>query len=129
VKLLTAIIRPERLSEVLAALERENLSGLTVTQAAGCGNAPPLMGQYRGAPVKLEFHRRSRIEVALADAQVERAVSAVRKAAVTGRVGDGKIWIQPITDLVRIRDGARGGNALMPACSPGTYPIERSPKR
>jgi len=123
-KLLTAIIRPERLSEVLAALERENLTRLTVTPAVGRGSEPPLTNYYRGTPVSQELHRRSRIDVALADAQVERAVTAVRNAALTGRVGDGKIGIQPLATLVRICDGARDGDA----CIPAVLPTDRGPQ-
>ena len=114
-KLLTAIIRPERLSEVLVALEGEKLTRLTVSPVLGRGGEPGLTNHYRGTPATRELHRRSRIEVALADAQVERAVAAIRKAAVTGRVGDGKIWVQSLTTLVRICDGARDGDAIIPA--------------
>jgi len=120
-KLLTAIIRPERLSGVL---ERENLTHLTVTPAVGRGSEPPLTNTYYGTPRAQWLHRRSRIDVALADAQVERAVSAVPNAALTGRVGDGKIWTQPIAALARIWDGAGGGDAFIPT----VLPTDRGPQ-
>jgi len=122
VKVLTAIIRPGRLSAVLAALDRANFSRVTVTQALGRGSEPALSGFYRGTRVDLRFRERLRLEIVLADAQVDRAVAAIRTAAATNTPGDGNIWIQPVADFVRIRDGARGGDALMPAGLPETIP-------
>jgi nitrogen regulatory protein P-II 1 len=72
--------------------------------------------------MELGFHQRMRLEIVLADAQVDRAVSAIRTAAATNTPGDGNIWIQPVADFVRIRDGARGGDALMPAGLPEAIP-------
>lgn len=111
-KLLTAVIRPERLGAVKAALFREGLSGLTLTRAAGHGGERDLVQQLRAQSVVLEFHERVKVEVAVQDDQVESVVQALMEAARTGRVGDGKIFIQPLDRVIRIRTGETNHAAL-----------------
>lgn len=114
VKLIIAIIRPDRLSEVKAALFRAGVTGMTLTPVSGHGGEREVVQSYRAERVLLEFHDKVRIEMACSEAFVEPTIQAILDAARTGGVGDGKIFVQSLDQVVRIRTGERDGAALTP---------------
>jgi nitrogen regulatory protein P-II 1 len=114
VKLITAIIRPERLPEVKAALFRAGVTGVTVSRVAGHGGEREVIQRYRAETVVLEFHDKVRLEMACSEPFVEPCVQAILAAARTGDVGDGKIFVQPLEQVIRIRTGERDVAALTP---------------
>ena len=111
-KLITTIIRPERLPEVKAALFRAGVTGITLTRVAGHGGEHEVLSQYRGATVVMEFHEKVKIEMACSEPFVEPTIAAILSAARTGEVGDGKIFVQSLERVVRIRTGERDNDAL-----------------
>jgi len=111
-KLITAIVRPERLPEVKAALFRAGVTGLTLTRVSGHGGERDFVQQYRANTVVLEFHDKVKIEMACSEPFVEPTIRAILAAARTGEVGDGKIFVQPLDRVVRIRTGERDNAAL-----------------
>jgi len=113
-KLITTIIRPERLPAVKAALFRAGVTGITITRASGHGGEKELVEIYRVSSVVLEFREKVRIEMAVSDAYVQPTIDAILSAARTGQVGDGKIIVQPIESVIRIRTGERDNDALTP---------------
>ena len=113
-KLITAIIRPERLPEVKAALFRAGVTGVTVSRVAGHGGEREVIQRYRAETVVLEFHDKVRLEMACSEPFVEPCVQAILAAARTGDVGDGKIFVQPLEQVIRIRTGERDVAALTP---------------
>jgi nitrogen regulatory protein P-II 1 len=114
VKLITAIIRPERLPDVKAALFRAGVTGVTVSRVAGHGGEREVIQRYRAETVVLEFHDKVRLEMACSEPFVEPCVQAILAAARTGDVGDGKIFVQPLEQVIRIRTGERDVAALTP---------------
>ena len=113
-KLITAIIRPERLPEVKAALFRAGVTGVTLSRVAGHGGEREVIQRYRAETVVLEFHDKVRLEMACSEPFVEPCVQAILAAARTGDVGDGKIFVQPLEQVIRIRTGERDIAALTP---------------
>jgi nitrogen regulatory protein P-II 1 len=113
-KLITAIIRPERLPEVKIALFRIGVTGITVTRAAGHGGERELIEQYRVANVVGDFREKIKLEMACSEPFVEPTIQAIIAAARTGAVGDGKIFIQPLDRVIRIRTGEQDNAALTP---------------
>ena len=113
-KLITAIIRPERLPEVKAALFRAGVTGVTLTRVSGHGGEGEVVQRYRADTVVLEFHEKVKVEMACSEPFVEPTVRAILSAARTGEVGDGKIFVQPVESVVRIRTGERDNAALTP---------------
>ncbi len=111
-RLITAIIRPERLGAVKAALLREGIGGLTLTRASGHGGEKDVVQQWRAASVVLAFHEKVKVEAAVEDREVDAVILAIQEAARTGQVGDGKIFVQPLDRVVRIRTGEQDGAAL-----------------
>ncbi|MBB4284388.1 P-II family nitrogen regulator [Roseospira goensis] len=111
-KKIEAIIKPFKLDEVKEALHDIGLQGITVTEAKGFGRQKGHTELYRGAEYVVDFLPKVKIEVVLDDAQVDRAVEAIQQAAQTGRIGDGKIFITPVEEAIRIRTGERGGDAI-----------------
>ncbi|WNI23845.1 P-II family nitrogen regulator [Streptomyces sp. ITFR-16] len=111
-KIVTAVVRPHRLDEVKAALQEIGVHGLTVTEAGGYGRQHGHTEVYRGAEYRVDLVPKVRIEVVVADADEEATVDAVVRAARTDRIGDGKIWVQPVETVVRVRTGERGPDAL-----------------
>ncbi|MEA2684418.1 MAG: nitrogen regulatory protein 1 [Chloroflexota bacterium] len=107
-KKVEAIIRPDRLQQVQDALDGLGVSGLTVTEVLGCGAQRGYTETYRGTPVRISLQRKVKIEAVMPDDRVDGAVEALVGAARTGEVGDGKIFILPVDDAVRIRSGERG---------------------
>ncbi len=111
-RLVTAVVKPFRLEEVKAALQDAGISGMTVSEAQGFGRQGGHTEVYRGAEYRIDFVPKVRIEVVVDDSEVDRVVRLIVEAARTGRIGDGKVWTTPVSDLIRIRTGERGPDAL-----------------
>ena len=111
-KKIEAIIKPFKLDEVKEALQEVGLKGMTVTEVKGFGRQKGHTELYRGAEYVVDFLPKVKIEVVLDDTLVDRAVEAIQQAAKTDRIGDGKIFIYGLEDVIRIRTGERGGDAL-----------------
>ena len=111
-KKIEAIIKPFKLDEVKDALHEIGLQGLTVVEAKGFGRQKGHTELYRGAEYVVDFLPKVKIEVVLEDDQVERAVEAIMQAARTGRIGDGKIFVNPVEEVIRIRTGEKGSDAV-----------------
>jgi nitrogen regulatory protein P-II 1 len=107
-KKLEAIIRPDRLQSVQDALDEIGVSGLTVTEVLGCGAQRGYTETYRGTPVHISLQRKVKVEAVMPNDKIEGAVEAIVTAARTGEVGDGKLFVLPVEDAVRIRTGERG---------------------
>ena len=112
VKKIEAIIKPFKLDEVKEALQEVGLQGITVLEAKGFGRQKGHTELYRGAEYVIDFLPKVKIEVILNDDQVETAIEAIRKAAETGRIGDGKIFVYPVEQAIRIRTGETGSEAV-----------------
>lgn len=111
-KKIEAIIKPFKLDEVKEALQEVGIQGITVTEAKGFGRQKGHTELYRGAEYVVDFLPKVKIEVVLPADQVERAVEAIQRAARTGRIGDGKIFISSIEEVIRIRTGETGIDAI-----------------
>jgi nitrogen regulatory protein P-II 1 len=112
VKLITAVIKPHKLDEVKVALESFGVQGLTVSEASGYGRQKGHTEVYRGAEYTVDLVPKVRVEVLVDDADAADVTEVVVKAAQTGRIGDGKVWVVPVDDVVRVRTGERGVDAL-----------------
>ena len=113
-KLITCVIRPERLAEVKGALFRAGVTGITITRVSGHGGEKEIVEQYRATSVVLEFREKVKIEMVCSEPFVQPTIDAILKSARTGVVGDGKIFVQPIEGVIRIRTGERDNAALTP---------------
>ena len=111
-KLITAIIKPFKLEEVREALSAIGVQGITVTEVKGFGRQKGHTELYRGAEYVVDFLPKIKLEIGIDDAQVEYVMEAIEKAAHTGKIGDGKIFVQPIEQVLRIRTGETGPAAL-----------------
>ena len=111
-KLITAIIKPFRLDDVREALSATGVQGMTVTEVKGYGRQKGHTEIYRGAEYAVSFLPKIKIEIAVAEDQLERAIEAIEKAANTGKIGDGKIFVFDLLQVVRIRTGETGSDAL-----------------
>jgi len=111
-KLITAIIKPFKLDEVREALSEVGVSGITVTEVKGFGRQKGHTELYRGAEYVVDFLPKVKIEAAVDDGIVDRAIEAIEKSAKTGKIGDGKIFVAPIEQVIRIRTGETGQAAL-----------------
>ncbi|WP_055524745.1 P-II family nitrogen regulator [Streptomyces graminilatus] len=111
-KLITAIVKPYRLDEVKTALQEVGVHGLTVTEASGYGRQRGHTEVYRGAEYQVDLVPKVRIEVVVDDADAETAIEAIVRAARTGKIGDGKVWVLPVETVARVRTGERGPDAL-----------------
>ena len=111
-KLVTAIIKPHQLDEVKEALEAYGISGMTVSEASGYGRQRGHSEVYRGAEYTVDFVPKVRLEVLVDDVDSADVLEVILKAAQTGRIGDGKIWSVPVEEVVRVRTGERGVDAL-----------------
>ncbi len=107
-----AIIRPQRMDEVKAALDDIGVVGMTVTEVRGAGKQKGYTQHYRGAEYTVNLLQKLKMEVVVPDADAERIVQAIVAAARTGEIGDGKIFLSPVADVIRIRTGERGEDAL-----------------
>ena len=111
-KLITTVVRPERLPEVKAALFRAGVTGITLSRVVGHGGEREILSQYRGTTMAMEFHEKVKIEMAVSEPFVEPTIKAILSSARTGEVGDGKIFVQPLERVIRIRTGERDNDAL-----------------
>ena len=111
-KLVTAIIKPFKLDEVREALSAVGVAGITVTEVKGFGRQKGHTELYRGAEYVVDFLPKIKIELVIADSAVEQAIEAIIKAARTGKIGDGKIFVTPVEQIVRIRTGEEDDAAV-----------------
>ena len=111
-KMIVAIIKPFKLDDVRDALGEVGVQGMTVTEVRGFGRQKGHTELYRGAEYVVDFLPKLRLEVAVADERVEAVAEAIIEAASSGRIGDGKIFIQPLEQAIRIRTGEEGNDAL-----------------
>lgn len=111
-RLVTAVIKPFKLDDVKAALETFGVNGLTVSEASGYGRQRGHTEVYRGAEYKVDLVPKLRVEVLVDDEDAEDIVDVIVKAAQTGKIGDGKVWVTGLDTVVRVRTGERGSDAL-----------------
>jgi nitrogen regulatory protein PII len=111
-KLIIAIIKPFKLEDVKQALAAAGIEGLTVTEAKGFGRQKGHTEVYRGSEYAVDFLPKVRLEIAVADTAAGKAIDAIVTAAKTGKIGDGKVFVQPLEEVVRIRTGERGEAAV-----------------
>jgi len=111
-KLITAIVKPFKLDDVKDALKVLGVQGITVSEARGFGRQGGHTETYRGAEYRIDFVPKVRIEVVVDDDQVDGVVDCIRSGAATGKIGDGKIWVTNVEQIVRIRTGERGSDAV-----------------
>lgn len=111
-KLVMAIVKPFKVEDVKEALREVGIAGLTVSEARGFGRQRGHTEVYRGAEYQVDFVPKSRIEVMVDDDQVDGVIDAIVKSARTGKIGDGKVAVLPLDDVVRIRTGEQGTDAL-----------------
>jgi len=111
-RLVTAVIKPFKLDDVKEALETFGVQGLTVSEVSGYGRQRGHTEVYRGAEYTVDFVPKVRLDVVVADDDVKDVVDVIVKAASTGQIGDGKVWTTAVEDLVRVRTGERGPDAL-----------------
>ncbi len=111
-KLIVAIIKPFKLEEVKEALSEMGVEGMTVTEVKGFGRQKGHTEIYRGSEYTVDFLPKVKVEIAVADEIKDKAVAAITKAAKTGKIGDGKIFILPVEDIIRIRTEERGESAV-----------------
>ncbi len=111
-KLITAVIKPFKVEDVRAALESFGVAGMTVSEAAGFGRQRGHSEVYRGAEYTVDTVPKTRVEVVVDDADAADVVEVIVSAARTGRIGDGKVWVSSVEEVVRVRTGDRGSAAL-----------------
>lgn len=111
-KRVEAIIKPYKLDDAKAALSEIGIDGMTVSEVRGFGRQKGHSELYRGAEYTVEFHAKVKLEIVVPDSMVEKVTTALREAASSGKIGDGKIFITPVEDVVRIRTGERGEAAV-----------------
>jgi nitrogen regulatory protein PII len=111
-QLITAIVKPFKLDDIKDSLKDAGVQGITVSEARGFGRQGGHTETYRGAEYKIDFVPKVRLEVVVDDDSVDRVVDAIRSAAATGKIGDGKIWVTAVGRLVRIRTGEEGDSAI-----------------
>ena len=113
-KLISTVIRPEKLPDVKAALFRAGVTGITISRVSGHGGERDLVEIYRASSVVLEFREKVKIEMAVSEPFVDPTIKAILSSARTGDVGDGKIFVQPLDRVIRIRTGEADNAALTP---------------
>ena len=111
-KLVIAVIKPFKVGDVRDALQEIGVQGLTVTEAQGHGRQGGHTEVYRGAEYQIDFVPKSRVEVLAEDVDVPHIIETIVTAAHTGRIGDGKVWVQHVEEVVRVRTGERGADAI-----------------
>jgi nitrogen regulatory protein P-II 1 len=111
-KLITAIIKPYKLDEVKTALQAFGVHGLTVTEASGYGRQRGHTEVYRGAEYTIDLVPKIKLDLLAEDEDIDTLIDVITKAARTGKIGDGKVWVTPIESVVRVRTGERGPEAL-----------------
>ncbi len=111
-KLVVAVVKPFKLDEVKESLKTLGVHGMTVSEVQGFGRQRGHTEVYRGAEYEVEFVPKVQIEILVDDAQAQEVVTAVVDSAGTGKIGDGKVWIIPVEEVIRVRTGERGSDAL-----------------
>jgi nitrogen regulatory protein P-II 1 len=111
-KLVTAIIKPFKVEDVKDALQKQGVNGMTVSDASGYGRQGGHVEVYRGAEYTVDLVPKVRVEAIINDSDVNKVVDAILIAAKTGKIGDGKIWVMPVDEVVRVRTGERGSDAI-----------------
>ncbi len=111
-KLITAIVKPFKLDDVKDALKATGVQGITVSEVRGFGRQGGHSETYRGAEYKIDFVPKVRLELVVDDGSVDAVIAAIKASAVTGKIGDGKIWVANVDRLVRIRTGEEGPDAI-----------------
>jgi nitrogen regulatory protein P-II 1 len=111
-KLIVAVLKPFKLDEVKEALKTLGVAGMTLTEAQGFGRQRGHTEVYRGAEYEVDFVPKIRVEILVDDNQADEVVDAIVRAAATGKIGDGKVWVTPVETVVRVRTGERGRDAL-----------------
>lgn len=111
-KLVTGVVKPFKLDDVKAALESFGVAGITVSEVQGYGRQRGHTEVYRGAEYRVDFVPKVRIEILVDDDDADDVVDVVVKSAATGKIGDGKVWVTPIENVVRVRTGERGAEAI-----------------
>jgi len=113
-KLITAVIRPGKLPQVKEALFKAGVRGITISRVSGHGGQGGIVEQYRGSQFVVEFHEKVQLSIAVSEPFVDKTLEAIVSAARTGEIGDGKIFVQPLDQVVRIRTGEKDNEALTP---------------
>jgi nitrogen regulatory protein P-II 1 len=111
-KLITAVVKPFKLDEIKTALKEAGVTGMTVTEVQGFGRQSGHTEVYRGAEYTIDFVPKVRIEVLADDSDVDRLIEVLTSSARTGKIGDGKVWVNPVEQVARIRTGELGPDAL-----------------
>ena len=111
-QLITAIVKPFKLDDVKDAPKAANIQGITVSEVRGFGRQGGHTETYRGAEYKIDFVPKVRLEIVVDNSEVDRVVEAIKAAATTGKIGDGKIWVTNVDRIIRIRTGEEGSDAI-----------------
>lgn len=111
-QLITAIVKPFKLDDVKDALKAADIQGITVSEVRGFGRQGGHTETYRGAEYKIDFVPKVRLEIVVDNSEVDRVVEAIKAAATTGKIGDGKIWVTNVDRIIRIRTGEEGSDAI-----------------
>ena len=111
-KLITAVIKPFKLDDVREALNTQGIHGMTVTEVKGTGRQKGHTEMYRGAEYNVEFLPKVKLEIAINEIQVDQAIEIITQFASTGKIGDGKIFVSPLEQVIRIRTGETGTDAI-----------------
>ena len=111
-QLITAIVKPFKLDDVKDTLKAANIQGITVSEVRGFGRQGGHTETYRGAEYKIDFVPKVRLEIVVDNSEVDRVVEAIKAAATTGKIGDGKIWVTNVDRIIRIRTGEEGSDAI-----------------
>jgi nitrogen regulatory protein PII len=111
-QLITAIVKPFKIDDVKDALKAAGIQGITVSEVRGFGRQGGHTETYRGAEYKIDFVPKVRLEIVVDNSEVDRVVEAIKAAATTGKIGDGKIWVTNVERIIRIRTGEEGSDAI-----------------
>ena len=111
-QLITAIVKPFKIDDVKDALKAAGIQGITVSEVRGFGRQGGHTETYRGAEYKIDFVPKVRLEIVVDNSEVDRVIEAIKAAATTGKIGDGKIWVTNVDRIIRIRTGEEGSDAM-----------------
>jgi nitrogen regulatory protein P-II 1 len=111
-KLITAIVKPFKLDDVKDALKTAGVQGITVTEVRGFGRQGGHTETYRGSEYKIDFVPKVKIELVVEDSQLDQVIDVITSSAATGKIGDGKVWVTNVEDIIRIRTGEHGADAI-----------------
>ena len=111
-KLITAIVKPFKIDDIKEALKAAGVQGITVSEVKGFGRQGGHTETYRGSEYQIDFVPKSRVELVVEDHNVESIIDVIQKSAATGKIGDGKIWVTNVEQIIRIRSGEHGADAI-----------------